>query len=435
MGTKYDYDYIIIGSGPAGYNIAVALATAKKHVALIESASLGGSCLNVHDVPYSLSLDFANSYFNILSHPAVRNKSLSFNFPTLSAYIDERVQDLVGTFATTLSEAGATVIHGEAHFLDSHTIAAGDTKYTASRFVIATGAHPKLSEISGLDHVDHLTPSSAFRIRRLPEFAVIAGGGPTGVEIATYYAELGVRTLILERGSRLLPHEDKEISEAVASHLEKTLGATIITSAKLVSLDRDLSSNIAIFATHGQEKMVRADRIVLATGSEPSLDLGLENAGVKYKRTGILVDKYYQTSAENIYAIGDAISTASSSTIHVNAEAHLLAAILLHKTKSTADSCIASRFITTNPPVAVVGLNDRDILARDIRCRRRIIAMSSLTGDYTDSGFIKIAASPTGRILGASLYGQSAIPLSRAFTLAITNNLPLSDLISTLAPF
>ena len=428
MGTKYDFDYIIIGSGPAGLTSAIILAKARKRVALVEGKSLGGANVNTRDIPFSEALKFSHAYHQLLSHPAVHGQALHYNLPTLSAHQDRIISHLTETYTKLIQDHGITLIPGYAHFLDEHTIAVGGNNYTATTFIIATGAHLKATEISGLDQVNYLTPDTALRPRRLPKFIVVAGGGPTGVEIASFYAELGVKTMILERSSRLLPREDKEASSVVTDHLVNDLGVIVITNARLVALEQDQTSKIVIFTEAGHEKMVRTDTIALATGSEPSLDLGLENAGVKYKRTGIIVDKFFTTSAKNIFAIGDATGTANSSTPRAEYEARVLTSNLLNKSKTTPSFANSTRLIDTTPLVATVGLNEKDLLARDQKSKHHIIKLTTLNQFDDPTGFIKVHTDPAGHILGATIVSRHASALAKSLALAISHRLTISDL-------
>ena len=426
MSTKYDYDYLIIGSGPAGLTLATILGKAKKRVAITTGHSLGGASLNSRALPYRINLDFSHAYYNTLNSPAIRGASLPFNFPTLVAHQTHLVTSIGATYQKTLDTLGVTTIPGEANFLDAHTIAVGERRLTSNFFIIAPEPRLRTSEISGLTHVNYLTPDTAMRIRRLPKFALIVGAGPTGVSIANFYAELGVKTLIMERGSRLLPQEDKETSACLTAYFEKELGINVQTGAKLVAIDEDQTSGIAIFTKAGQEKMVRVDCIVLATGNIPNLDLGLENAGVKYKRSGILTDKNFTTTARNIFAF--------SSTMNTEYDATLLASFLLHNSRSASRASTPLRAIPTNPEIAVVGMNEHDLATHDLRAKRSTVYLNALpTSNPLDNeyGFVKLLADSSGHLLGATIVAQNASAYAGSLALAITHHLSLVDLLTT----
>ena len=412
MVKNYDFDYIIIGSGPAGRTVATELAKAKKKVAIVECGDFGGAEIATRDLPYQLSLDFANTYHKFTSSPAVNKNSCHFNFPTLLTNTDVAIASTQKQRILALEKLGVKLIKGFAHFIDNTTIAIDEHKLTAKFFVLATGSVLKASEISGLDQVKFLEPDTAFRVRRLPKFVFVIGGGPTGVEIAEYYASLGTGVIIMERGTHILPREDDEVAEVVDNYLKNQLGVTIITNAKVTAITEDYTSKIVVFTNGSSEKMVRVDTIALATGSEPFLDYSLENAGVDYNRNGIIVDKYFNTTARNIFAIGDCINDKDSSTERSCVEARTLVQNLLHRQKTTANYSSIPRLINTFPAVAVLGLNERDLVSRDLKYHKQITYLRDIPSlAYSDSamlgGFIKILTDNKKRFLGATIVAEN----------------------------
>lgn len=433
MGKNFDFDYIIIGSGPAGRTAALNLAK-KKKVALVEGKTFGGSDLNSRDIPYLTNLNFANSYYRLKNFPATAGSDIHFNFPTLISH-QNYVSNLIATEQKkALETAGVTCLSGHAHFLDKNTIAVGQSEYTARSFIIATGSKLKTGEIAGLDTVNHLTPDTALKVSRLPRCALVIGGGSTGCEIANYYAALGSKVIIMERSSRLLPREDKEVSDELTNYFTNELGIMVIPEARVVAIEQDGMVKRVIFTADGKEKMVRIDCIVFATGSEPNLDLGLENAGVKYKRSGILVNKFFETSAKNIYAIGDCLNRFDSSTELAEYEATLLTSNLLQKPKAVPNYNGFIRMTNTYPEIAVVGENERDILAADKKARRAIIYLKDLPSakiENLDTGFVKLIADKDDHLLGATIVAPNASLLAEELSLVLRHRINLAEVAST----
>ena len=394
---RYDFDYIVIGSGPAGRTAAEKLAAAHKKVAIIESDSLGGAEINTRDLPYKIALDFADTYHKFMNLKAT-NSNHHFNLPTLSTYIDSAVKSASSRIQTELNSLNIKIIHGFANFLDDHTVAVENDKYTAQNFILATDL--KANEISGLDSIDFITPDNVFKIHRMPRYVFIVGGGPTGVQLAEFFAKLGAGVIIMERGDHLLPREDDEISEYVTDYFTGTLGVSVMTNSKVLQITEDSMSKIVVFMSSDGKKMVRVDSIVLATGSEPFTDYGLENAGVEYKRGGITVDKYFNTSAKNIFAIGDCLGGQDSSTERAIEEAEILVENLLHRQKTSAEYTDLVRHIGIHPEIAVLGLNEHDAVSRDIKYKRDITEL--------DDGFAKIITDRGGHFLGASVVTTNA---------------------------
>lgn len=433
--SKYDFDYIIIGSGPSGSTLALTLAKSRsKKIALVDAGPFGGNNLHTRDIPYGVSLGFSHTYHRLMNYPEINAGSLHYNFPTVIAHQERVVAFMSEHNAERYKRAGLTLIPGFASFLDQHTIAVGSKRFTASTFIIATGSRLKSSEISGTDIVNYLTPDNALKLRRLPKFAFIVGGGSTGCEIAEYYAELGAKVLIMERSDRLLPREDKEASDIITEYFTSKLGIMVITGSKVVAIENDGKFHRVIFTTGSQEKMVRVDCIVLATGSEPCVNLGLENAGVKYKNSGILVNKLFQTSAKNIYAIGDCIGSPESSTERAEYEATVLGTNLRTRSKNLVNYNGFTRITNTYPRVATVGLNEQDLLKRDRKYKSATVEFRDLPVSRLERmnyGFVKVLADKTNHIIGATIVAPSAELIAEELAVAIRHRLTALELAST----
>ena len=433
MGKKYEFKYIVIGSGPAGTAAALRLAKAKKSVALVEGRFYGGANLNTRDIPYGVALDFSHHFTKTLSYPELKNQDFTFNFPTIAARQLSTIIKTVNETKKSLEEAGVVCLSGYANFLDAHTIAINQRKITAEYFILATGSQLKTLGISGTDYVNYLTPEAAIKAPRLPQVVAVVGGGSTGCEIAEYFAELGSKVLILEMADRLLPHEDTEVSAAISDRFSRQLGINVLAKSKVVALEQDEYSKSLIFHYETTEKLVRVDTIVLATGSQPFLDYGLENAGIKYKNTGITVDKYFQTSAKNIYAVGDCIGS-ESSTDRAHYEGTTLASNLVEGTKTPINYKGLVRITNTYPQVAVIGLTENDLLRRDRKCKKALIKFSEIPAGQIynfEDGFVKLLADSNKRLIGATIVAPHASLMIEELALALRQNISLLELAST----
>lgn len=436
MGKKYDFDYIVIGSGPAGSSVALQLAKTKKRIALVEGRFWGGSNLNTRDVPYAVALDFSHTYSKIQSYPELKNQDLSFNLPTIPAHELKTIVEVGGNDKSRFETAGITCLKGYANFLDKHTIAIDEKKFTATNFIIATGSKPKISEISGTEKVEFLIPETAIKTHRLPKAVAVVGAGASGCEIAEYFAELGTKVILLETSDRILPREDKEVGDTLSEYFSQKLGITVLPRCKVVALNQDNYSKSVIFHHDNSEKMVRVDCIVLATGCQPNLDYGLENAGIKYKNTGIVVNKLFETSAKNIYAIGDSLGQ-DSSTDHATQEGLTLASNIINKTKNPINYSGIIRVVKTRPEIATVGLNEDDLIRRDRKYKKAIIKLDEIPASkiYNFShGFIKLISNKNNHIIGATIMAPNAELMINEISLAIRHNLTAIELASTPHP-
>lgn len=437
MGKKYNFDYLIIGSGPAGGTAARLLAANKKlRIGLVEAQDFGGSNLCARDIPHLVSQSFAHDFYNLSIAPEMSNQTLHFNFPSIASH-QIAITTLLGAGDTTRYKSlGITCISGYAHFLDSHTIAIGDNQYTAENFILASGAKTSTGDIIGLDSVRCLTPDEVPRLRRQPKFVFIIGGGPTGCEIAEYFAKLGTKAIIMEQASSLLPKEDPEAGNALRDYFTNELGVMVVTDSKVVALEKDGTAKRVIFKSGSEDKVVRVDCVVLATGSTPCTDYGLENAGVRLnKNGGIMANKFFQTTTKNIYAIGDCLGGNHSSTERAEYEASILADNILHRSKGFADYKGFIRFINTCPSVACVGSTEARLKRHRAKYKTSIVYLRNLPAaivDGLDYGFVKIIASPrTGHILGATIVAPHAELMATELSLAIRHRSTILELAST----
>lgn len=434
MGKKFDFDYIIIGSGPAGTTAALTLAKNKsKKIAIVEGQSYGGTNLNTRDIPYAVGLGFAHSFYNLKDSPELTGQELHYNFPTIAAH-QEKVSELLGAGSKKLYEdAGITCINGFANFLDANTIAIEGAKITSDYFILATGARLNTGHIVGLDSVDYHTPDSILKIRRLPKYILIVGGGSTGCEIAEYFAKLGTKVILMESSARILPKEDKEASDALRDYFERELGIMIMENCKVVEITNDGATKRVVFSTDGHDKMVHIDCVVLATGSTPRTDYGLENAGVRFNKSGIIVDKFVQTSARNIFAIGDAISS-NSSTERAEYEASVLADNLLHKAKTPVIHSGFARLTATEPEIATVGKTEATLIKNKTKYSKAVVYLKDLPASkiyHENYGFVKIITNSRGSIIGATIMAPHASLMILELAVAVRHHLTALEIAST----
>ncbi len=433
MSKKYDFQYAVIGSGPAGSTIATTLAKAKKSVALIEGRFFGGSNLNTRDVPYKVALGFAHLYSKLNSAPEYANQDFSVNLPTIVTQELKAVVRASNYNKKDYEESSVVCIKGFAHFLDSHTVAIKDRKITAANFILATGSHLNTKNINGVENTSFLTPETAIKIRRLPKVIAIIGGGSTGCEIAAYFSELGSKVILLEQTDRILSREDPDTSTTIANYYSKELGINILNNCKAVAIGQDATSKYVIFRYGTTEKMVRVEEIALATGSLPNVDCGLENAAIKYKETGITVNKLFETTTKHIYALGDCIG-GESSTERAYQQGLTLATNIIKKAKNPINYCGITRYIDTPIQVATVDFNEQDLIKRGRKYKKAILPLSDITAGQIDNSkysFIKLLANKNNYILGAVIVAPHADLLAGEIALATRHHHTAIELAST----
>lgn len=432
MSKKYDYDYVVIGSGAAGSAAALSAAGLGVRTAIIESDKWGGSTLNYRDVAYGAAIGFAERYFDAISGArfGMSSSTLRYNYPTVLNWQATAVRRAGGGNRKAFEDAGVDCYTGLATFISPHEIAVGDAQISGERFLIATGSNLVPRGIVGVDTVSCWTPNTVLRMPKLPKTMLIVGGGSTGCEIAEYFGALGVQVLVAEARERLLPKEDPEASVVIEDFLHKRFQVEILANSRVTALEQDLKGKRVIFVRDGQEKSVRVDAIVLAITPEPATDLGLENADVKYSYDGIKVDKGLRTTCSHIWAAGDVIG-GESSTEKAAYEAKLATANALRRAGNVVNYTGFARMTNTFPQVAKVGLNEVELGPEAEKRKVSIIPIDTVsaanTNDFRD-GFVKMSADTKGQIIGATIVAPHADLMIQEISLCIRAGLRVAEI-------
>ncbi len=409
---KFDFDYIVIGSGTAGSAAALSAARLKKKVALVEAGKWGGSALNSLDVPRKAAFNFSHLYMEAArgSRFGISSASLRYNYPTVLNWTALASRRAGGNSKKVFEENKITCLSGFASFLTPYEISVGKIRVSAPNFLIATGASPSTGNISGVPGIKCLTPADALKLNRPPKSVFVVGGGSTGAELANYFGELGSEVYLGELAGRLLPKEDEEVGSFLAQYFEEKLHIKVLTQSRVVAVSSDSGKTRVTFLRGGQEKYVRVDSVILATGSTPNVDLGLENAGVEYSKDGIDVNNMLMTSMKHISAAGDCIG-GESSPERAAYEGALAAGNVFSRQKNLRNYEGFIRLTDTYPGIASVGLTEDDCLKRNIKVRKSVLPLSAVSAANTSdfrSGFVKILADPKDKLLGATVMCPNA---------------------------
>lgn len=367
MGKKFDFQYIVIGAGPAGEAAALGLAGARKKVAIVDA---------------KMSVEKAKEF-------ATKN---------------------------------IAAIRGYANLLDEHTVAIGDREFSAGIFIIATGTNLNTGEIALTNAIDFLTPDVAMKTSVPPRAVVVVGAGEKGCQAAEHFAKLGSKVVLMEMSDRILPREDKEVGETLAKYYTEKLKMLVVADTRIVAVERDNGCKRVVFMNNGREKMVRVSAVVIATGARPVVDLGLENAKIKYRKTGILVDKDFRTSAKNCYAIGSVLGKETSSE-RASYDGSLIANNLTTRSKNLPNYHGFSRVTRTMPEVAVVGMSEDDLVKRARKYRKAIVEF--------ENGFVKLLVDHQNHIIGAVIVSPNAKYLIQELAMAVRHHFTALEIAST----
>ena len=266
-----------------------------------------------------------------------------------------------------------------------------------------------------------------------PKSLLIIGGGDTGVEIAQLMATFGTKVYIAEKAGRILPHRDSEVGDLMERVLSEKKGVTVLTHARVLSVEKEGLVKRVIISRADTEKSIRVDEILVAAGRTPNVDLGLENAGVKYTAKGIDVNDYLQTNVKHIFAAGDVLGRGNHTHIAL-LESRVVANNILHRTKIAPNYTATPEIVFTNPGIATVGLSEDDCQKRDLPINKAIAPLNiiarSNTSDFRD-GFVKIVTDKKGVILGSTVVAPHASEIIHELALAVKYGLTAAQVADT----
>lgn len=307
-----EFDVTVIGSGPGGYTTAIRASQLGYKTAIIERDRLGGICLNWGCIPTKALLKNAD-LMNSLKHMdayGVKVDGYSVDFPKVIQRSRGVADASEKGVKYLMKKNKITVIEGTGFINKDKTVTVKDKsgkeieKIKSKHTIIATGARARSLPGIKFDEEKILSSTGAMLLKTIPKKMTIVGSGAIGAEFAYFYNAFGTEVTIIEMLPRILPVEDKEISDVVAKEFKKS-GIKIHTETKTESVT--VKGDKVITKVSGKvNEDLESDVVLLAIGVTGNIEnLGLEEAGVELFKNGIKVDTDYKTNVEGIYAIGD----------------------------------------------------------------------------------------------------------------------------------
>ena len=435
MKNRFDYDLAVLGSGDAGGEAALIAAKSGLKVALIESGKWGGSSLNYSNVPFGALFYATQQFKNALNGAkfGLSSTGLRYNYPTVNNWKNVALKRAKANSKKDFEEAGISCLHGRGHLLSSTEISVNEQTIRAKKIVIATGASMLDTGIKIPTDIEYWLPENVLEMIRPPKSIFIVGAGSTGCELAQFFATLGTEVIIADIAGRLLPREDEEVGQVLDEIFNKEK-IKVLTQSRVIALEKDATSKKVIFLRGGQEKSIRVDQVLMCTGNQPNIDIGLENAGVKFTQRGIDVNEHCRTNVKNIYAAGDVLG-GHSSTEKALIEARAAAADILGRGKKAAvDYRGIIRVTNISPAIAEVGITEDDCIRHDSKYNKVIIALDSVQkANTSDSmmGFVKlILAKKSNKILGGTIMAPHAGLIAQELAIAIRYEMTTYELAS-----
>ena len=418
------FDVTIIGSGPGGYVSAIRCAQLGFKTAIIEKyATLGGTCLNVGCIP-SKALLASSHHYEELQHFADHGIEVSgdvkVNLEKMIARKQAVVDQTSGGVKFLMDKNNITVFNGLGSFESATSVkvtkADGSSEIIESKnIIIATGSKPSSLPFIKLDKDRIITSTEALKLKEVPKHLVIIGGGVIGIELGQVYLRLGAQVSVVEFMDRIIPGMDASLSKELTKVLKKQ-GMKFYTSHKVQSVER-AGDVVTVKAENAKGEIItlEGDYSLVSVGRRPYTDgLNAEKAGVKVTERGqIEVNDHLQTSAANIYAIGDVVRGAMLA--HKAEEEGVMVAEILAGQKPHIDYNLIPGVVYTWPEVAAVGKTEEQLKADGVAYKAGSFPFKALgrarAGGDTD-GFVKILAdAKTDEVLGVHMIGARCADL------------------------
>lgn len=435
---RFDFDLIIIGSG-AGGSVAANIASSKgKKVAIIEDGLVGGESLNYSCIPTKTLLQSAKCYQSVKnsSRFGVSASSISYSYFAINSRKEIAIERAGTKDSSTMFDDRITMLNGHAHFLNPWLVSVAGSRFSAKNFLIATGSKGIVPSIDGLGKVGFVNAREATSLKYLPKTIFIIGGGATGCEFAQLFHSLDSKIYISDIKNRLLNDTDMEAGKLLADIFENN-GISTFLATSVVKVASSGDKKIVTLDKDGKRHSVMVDEIIIATGKAPNLDLGLDNADVRYNRQGVIVDQFLRTSNKHIFAVGDVVGAHSLSHVAIY-QSKIAIRNMYAKNDVAVDYRAVPRCIFTEPEIATVGQGEQELRNRGTRiivgrCNLAVIGRSYIETQAT--GFVKVVASHTGVLLGATIASPGAGEMIHELALAIQKGLKAKDVAETIHAF
>lgn len=435
---KRDVDLCVIGGGAAGLSVAGAAGLLGATVVLVERAQMGGECLNTGCVPSKALLAAAKAAHGA-AHAAAFGVDASprIDFRRVREHVHAAIAAIEPhDSAEQLARYGVDVIAADARFVAPRVVQAGEHELHAHRVVIATGAAPARPALAGLGDVPFFTNETIFDVATLPRHLIVLGAGPLGIEMAQAFRRLGAAVTVIAR-QRALSKDDPEAA-AILLDILAGEGIAIREGAQAKRVEPDGDSIALTFQRAGRSSRIEGSHLLVAVGRKPRVaGLGLEQAGVAYDDQGIVVDTRLRTTAKGVYAAGDVVD-APRFTHVCSHHAGVVVQNALFRLPVRVNYASLPRVTYTDPELAQIGLTEAQAGERSGRVR--IVRVRYADNDRAQAerraeGLLKLVASRSGRVLGASIVGANAGELAQLFVLAIERRLALRHIARMIAPY
>ncbi len=423
----YDYDILVIGSGPGGYVAAIRAAQKGLRTACAESReTLGGTCLNVGCIPSKAMLHaselYEEAHTGALEKFGIKLSGTKLDLKQMLAEKQKAVGELTGGIEFLFKKNKVTWLKGHASFEDAHTVQVADQTVTAQTVVIATGS--SVTPLPGVE-IDNdkgviVDSTGALALKVVPKTMVVVGGGVIGLEMGSVWRRLGSQVIVVEYLDQILPGMDAEVRKEAAK-LFKKQGFDIRTSTKVTGAS--VKGKKAVLTIEpaqagpatgsGQAaETIEADCVLVSIGRKPNTEgLGLDKIGLDTNKRGqIEVDEQFRTKIDGVRAIGDVVP--GLMLAHKAEDEGVAVADWLAGDAGIVNHAVIPSVVYTMPEIAGVGLTEEEAKEAGHAVRTGkfpMMANSRAKTNRDTEGFVKIIAdAETDRVLGVHIVASLA---------------------------
>ncbi len=420
MADQYDYDLLVIGSGPGGYVAAIRAAQLGLKTACAEGReTLGGTCLNVGCIPSKALLHaselYAEAKSGALAKFGIDIQGASLNLDQMHAEKAKAVGELTGGIEFLFKKNKVDWLRGYAALESANAVSVGGKTVTARNIMIATGS--SVTPLPGVE-VDNdggviVDSTGALALPRVPEHLVVIGGGVIGLELGSVWLRLGASVTVVEYLDQILPGMDEEVRKEAAKIFKKQ-GFDIKTGTKVTGATvKGGKATLTVEpAKGGEASTIVADAVLVAIGRRPNTDgLGLDKVGLTTNKQGqVETDHDFRTKVPSIWAIGDVIP--GPMLAHKAEDEGIAAAENIAGLTGIVNHEVIPSVVYTHPEIAGVGLSEDQAKAagHDIKVGKfPFMANSRAKTNRDTEGFVKVIAdAKSDRVLGVWMIGSLA---------------------------
>lgn len=436
------YDVVVLGAGPGGYVSAIRAAQLGAKTAIIEKNKVGGTCLNVGCIPTKALMKNVEilHYIDAGKKRGIKVKGeLELDYAKAVKAKDKAVKQLVNGVTGLLGSNEITMYQGMG------TVKAGNKIEVAAengdvetieygKLILATGSSPKMPPIPGADLEGVMTSEGFLSITEVPEKLVVIGAGVIGCELATVFKAYGSQITMVEMMDKPVAILDSDVANYMEGILtQQGIDLKLGKQVKSIARNDAGSLDVTIADKDGNEEVVSGDKVLISIGRGPNV-AGLDELGLETERGYVVVNDKLETSAKDVYAIGDV--TGKKLLAHVASEMGVVAAENAMGASKIMGLSIVPSCIYTIPEVGCVGMSEKEAkdAGYDVICGKfPLVACGKAVATGDTEGMFKIVADKkTRKVLGAHLVGKSATELVAEMAAYMKMNATVDDVVDTI---